>query len=39
MGNAKVGTAALPDGFIPVGMKEHGGIIYVASYNPKNKMG
>ena len=39
MGNAKVGTAALPDGFIPVGMKEHGGIIYVASYNPKDKVG
>lgn len=39
MGNAKVGTAALPDGFIPVGMKEHGGIIYVAAYNPKTKEG
>jgi hypothetical protein len=27
----------LRDGFIPVGMKEHGGIMYIASYNPKTK--
>lgn len=25
----------LNDGFIPVGIKEYGGIIYIASYNPK----
>lgn len=37
MGNAKVGTAYLRDGYVPVGMKEHGGIIYVASYNPVTK--
>lgn len=34
MGNAKVGQAQLPEGYVPVGMKEHGGIVYVASYNP-----
>lgn len=25
----------LSDGFIPVGMKEYGGILYIASYNPE----
>lgn len=34
MGNAQVQDAYLPQGFVPVGMKEYGGIIYVASYNP-----
>lgn len=34
MGNAKVDTARLHPGFIPMGMKEWGGIIYVASLNP-----
>lgn len=34
LGNTKVGTARLPQGYVPVGMKEHGGIIYVASHNP-----
>jgi hypothetical protein len=29
-----VETAFLPSGFVPVGVKEFGGIIYVASYNP-----
>lgn len=29
----------LRDGFIPVGMKEHGGILYIASFNPKTKDG
>ena len=24
----------LSDGFIPLGIKEHGGILYIASYNP-----
>lgn len=33
-GNGEVGTAKLPAGYVPVGMKEHGGIIYVASHNP-----
>lgn len=39
MGNVPVGTAALPKGYVPVGMKEYGGIIYVASYNPETKKG
>ena len=39
MGNVPVGTAELPKGYVPVGMKEHGGIIYVASYNPKTGKG
>ena len=39
MGNTQVGTAALPKGYVPIGMKEHGGIIYVASYNPETKKG
>ena len=39
MGNTQVGTAALPKGYVPVGMKEYGGIIYVASYNPETKKG
>lgn len=37
MGNAKVEDAFLPQGYVPVGMKEYGGIIYVASYNPEQK--
>ncbi len=37
MGNSKVDTAFLPTGYVPVGMKEHGGIIYVASHNPITK--
>lgn len=42
LGNGEVGTAKLPSGYVPVGMKEHGGIIYVASHNPltgKNQIG
>lgn len=34
MGNGRVETAYLPAGYIPVGIVEFGGIIYVASYNP-----
>lgn len=34
MGNGRVETATLPTGFVPIGVKEYGGIIYVASYNP-----
>lgn len=34
MGNAKVDRANLTSGFVPVGIKEFGGIVYVASYNP-----
>lgn len=37
MGNGKVETARLPKGYVPVGMTEYGGIIYVASYNPLTK--
>lgn len=34
MGNGEVHTAYLDKGYVPVGMKEHGGIIYVAACNP-----
>jgi hypothetical protein len=34
MGNARVETAFLPNGYIPVGTCEYGGIIYIISYNP-----
>ncbi len=34
LGNVKLKYAHLPEGFIPLGMKEYGGIIYVASKNP-----
>lgn len=34
MGNRRIDHAFLPSGYEPVGIKEHGGVIYVASYNP-----
>ena len=34
MGNGRVDSAFLPGGYEPVGIKEYGGIIYVATYNP-----
>jgi len=34
MGNRRIDHAFLPSGYTPVGIKEYGGIIYVASYNP-----
>jgi hypothetical protein len=34
MGNRRVDNAYLPSGYEPVGMKEYGGIIYIAAYNP-----
>jgi hypothetical protein len=34
MGNRRVDNAYLPAGYEPVGIKEYGGIIYIASYNP-----
>lgn len=34
MGNRKINQAYLPSGYEPVGMKEYGGVIYVAAYNP-----
>lgn len=37
MGNGKVHSAYLPSGWVPVGMAEHGGIIYVAAYNPETQ--
>lgn len=36
MGNGKIETAKLPAGYIPLGITELGGIIYVVSYNPLN---
>lgn len=34
MGNARVETAFLPEGYVPVGTCEFGDIIYIVSYNP-----
>ena len=34
MGNRRVDNAFLPSGYEPVGIKEYGGIIYIAAYNP-----
>ena len=34
MGNGRVETAFLPEGYIPVGSCEFGDIIYIVSYNP-----
>lgn len=34
MGNCQVERAKLSAGFIPLGVKEYGGVIYIASYNP-----
>lgn len=34
MGNARVETAMLPEGYIPIGTCSHGGFIYIVSYNP-----
>ena len=34
MGNRRVDQAFLPAGYEPIGMKEYGGIIYIAAYNP-----
>lgn len=39
MGNGRVETAYLPSGYVPIGIKESGGIIYVASYNPITNKG
>ena len=35
MGNARIRSAFLPEGYIPLGSTEFGGIIYVVSYNPE----
>lgn len=43
MGNAQIvdtrtgNIMGLSDGFVPVGIKEYGGIVYIASYNPATK--
>lgn len=37
MGNARVETAMLPTGYIPLGSTSFGGIIYIISYNPIEK--
>ena len=34
MGNGRVETAYLPEGYIPLGTAQLGGIIYIVSYNP-----
>ena len=39
MGNARIESAYLPSGYVPIGMKEHGGIVYIAAYNPITKKG
>lgn len=39
MGNARVENAKLPPGYVPIGMKEYGGIIYIACYNPLTNKG
>lgn len=35
-GNSKINASALNEGFIPVGMKEHNGILYIVSHNPES---
>lgn len=37
LGNGRVETAYLPEGYIPVGTCSFGGIIYIVSYNPLTK--
>lgn len=37
MGNGRVETAQLPEGYVPLGTTELGGIIYIVSYNPLTK--
>lgn len=39
MGNGRVETAYLPEGYIPLGTCSLGGIIYIVSYNPFTKKG
>lgn len=34
MGNGRVETAQLPEGYVPIGTCSYGGIIYIVSYNP-----
>lgn len=39
MGNRKIDSAYLPAGYEPVGIKEYGGVIYVAAFNPLTNRG
>lgn len=39
MGNSCINRVRLDEGYIPTGIAEHGGIIYVASYNPETNHG
>ena len=39
MGNRRIDNAFLPSGYQPLGMKEYGGVIYVAAYNPITNRG
>ena len=39
MGNRRIDHANLPEGYEPVGIKEYGGIIYIACYNPITNRG
>ena len=39
MGNIKVPNAILPKGYIPIGIKEFGGIAYMALFNPQTGKG
>jgi hypothetical protein len=34
MGNYRLKNAKLPEGYIPMGMKEHQGVLYMVLYNP-----
>jgi len=36
MGNGRVETAFLPEGYVPLGTASIGGIIYILSCNPIN---
>ena len=37
MGNYELKYAQLPEGYVPMGMKEHQGILYIVSWNPFEK--
>ena len=37
LGNGRVETAYLPENYVPLGTASYGGIIYIVSYNPKDK--
>ena len=37
LGNVKMNNIHFPSGYVPVGMKEYGGIVYVALYSPSTE--